>query len=1035
VLRKRQSKLLQSQRFLPLFITQSLGAFNDNLYKNAIVFLVTFGIAIDQSIDSKILIPMAGGIFILPFFLFSATAGQIADKYDKAFLIRIIKFVEIILMVLASAALILQNIPLLKLLLFMMGLQSTFFGPVKFSILPDHLDSNELIQGNAWVEAGTFIAILLGTLVSKFVLDDNGVFIISSLMILVALIGYFSSRQIPSTKPLLPNLKLTLNPFSEAWTILSYCYSKRDVFWVALAISWFWLVGSIFLITIPTLTKGVIGGNENLVAFFMIIFSMGIGIGSLLCNRMLKGLVHAAYVPLAGLGISLFSIDLYFATYNISPTPETLGVASFLENGGLRTSIDILLISISGGIFIVPLQALMQLRSESTHRSRNIAANNIINSLFMVVAAIAVVVAYEFNVTVPEIILTLASLNAMVAIYITRFISGSIAKALLAWILDLFYRVEIKGIENFYAAGDKVLIVANHQSFLDPALIGSYIPETLTFAINTEVSKNKVVQYFMSLARTIAVDPSNSLSLRSLIDAINNNEKVVIFPEGRITVTGSLMKIYEGPGIIADKANAVILPVRIEGAQYSPFSYLKGKVRIRLFPKVKMTFLPAENLAIPEALKGRARRHYSSRRLQEIMTGLMFENSSCNKTLFQSLLDAKYLHGSSHEILEDVKRNTVGYKKIISSSFVIGKTLSVNTKEGTCVGVLLPNSESNVSTFFGLLAYGRVPAMIDFSSSKEQVISACEIANVKRVITSRRFIEAEKLDDVVDGLKNNQLELVYIEDILGSLTLTNKIFGLMASNLGGVFYHFSGKSHDVDSPAVVLFSSEDGGEPKAIILSHNNIQSHLSQMRSMIDFVPNDIVFNALPMFDSTGLASGTLLPILSGLKVVLYPSPLHYSTIPEIIYDSNATLLFSTDTFLKGYSRFAHSYDFFSVRYVFSGSETLADETKKKWIANYGVRIFESYGSTEAVSLLSMNTPMFNKVGSVGKFAPGLKYRFDPVSEDEKEGHLWVKGPNIMSSYMSVSNPGVFQQIDDAWYDTGDIVSIDSDGFVFLKD
>ncbi len=1031
---KNQFNLLLSRRFLPLFLTQFFGAFNDNLYKNAIVFLVTFGVGMGQGIDPKVLVPMAGGLFILPFFLFSATAGQLAEIYDKARLIRLIKLGEIVLMVLAAIALALQSVWLLMFLLFMMGLQSTLFGPLKFSILPDHLEENELIAGNAWIEAGTFVGILIGTLMAKLVLNDNGVWLMGGLMVLMAVVGYVSSRSIPSTEPAAPDLKLSLNPFTETWNILVYCAARRDIFLTILAISWFWLVGATFMMIMPSLSKDILGGDENLVAFFMAVFSVGIALGSLFCNRMLKGQVHATYVPLGALGITLFAVDLYFATRHSVSGSELIGIWAFLADGGWRITIDIAMLAASGGIFIVPLQTLLQHRSEVAHRSRNIAANNIVNALFMAVSAVGVVGLFELGVTIPEVILILAITNGLVAIYITRLLPGALAKAVLAWILELFYRVEVKGLEHFHAAGDKVLIVSNHQSYLDPALIAAYVPDDLTFAVNSYVRKNMLLKHFMSLTRTIPVDPTNTLSMRTLIDAVKKQEKVVIFPEGRITLTGSLMKVYEGPGMIADKAGATILPVRLEGAQYSPFSRLRGKVRIRWFPKIQVIFLPPQRLEIPDELRGRKRRHFAGLRLQEVMTGLIFESSSYRQTLFQSLLDARHLHGSSHKVLEDVERQPMNYGKLVTAAFVLGRALCRGTAQGEHVGLLLPNATANITSFFGLLAHGRVPAMINFSTGTGNAISACKTASIKKVYSSRRFIEMARLEDIVEGMNAAGVEVLYLEDIGKSIGIGAKLLGVLASRISGIWYHFSATNHNPDSSAVVLFTSGTEGAPKGVVLSHTNIQSNRFQVSAMIDFGPTDIVFNALPMFHSFGLTSGTLLPLLSGLKVFLYPSPLHYHIVPEMVYDINATLMFGTDTFLSGYARFANPYDFYSVRYVFAGAEKLRDETRRKWSEGFGVRIFEGYGATETAPILSMNSPMQNRQGSVGKLAPGIEYRLDPVPGIDEGGRLWVRGPNIMRGYLLASDPGHLHPPKDNWYDTGDIVEIDEHGFVFIK-
>jgi acyl-[acyl-carrier-protein]-phospholipid O-acyltransferase/long-chain-fatty-acid--[acyl-carrier-protein] ligase len=1030
-----QFRLLGTRRFLPLFLTQSLGAFNDNLFKNAIVFLATFAAGAEAGLDSRLLVPMAAGLFILPFFLFSATGGQLAEMHDKARLIRILKFIEVMLMVLAAVALVARNTPLLMLLLFLMGTQSTFFGPVKYSILPDHLKDTELIAGNAWVQAGTFVAILIGGLTGKFVLDADGVWWVGASMIAVAVAGYLSSRFILPTAAAAPDLTLKLNPLPETWAILRHAASRRDIFLIILAISWFWLVGATYLTVVPGFCKEVLGGDENLVVLFMLIFTAGVALGSLFCNRMLKGLVHATYVPLGALGITLFSLDLWFASGQGMHAEGSLGVRAFLEQpAGWRISLDTLLVAASAGIYIVPLQAMLQHRSDAAHRSRNIAANNVVNALFMVVSALFTAGLFAAGVSIPDVILVLALANAAVAFYITRLLPGALAKALLAWLLELFYRVEVRGLQHFHDAGDRVLIVANHQSFLDPALVAAYIPSELTFAVNTFVNRDRLFRHFMSLARTIPIDPTNPLATRTLIEAIRNREKVVIFPEGRLTVTGSLMKVYEGPGLIADKSGAMVLPVRLDGAQFTPFSRLKGKLRTRWFPKIRVTFLPPQRFEIPGELQGRRRRHFAGRRLQDVMTGLIFESSDYHRTLFQSLLDARRTHGAKHEVAEDVERKPIAYGRFITGSFVLGRALCRGTIQGEYVGLLLPNAVATAVSFFGLLAHGRVPAMINYSTGTANAVSACNTAAVRRVYTSRRFVEMGQLEEMVAALAGENIEVRYLEDVRERIGPGSRLLGLLAAHLSGIWYRINVRYRDPEGPAVVLFTSGTEGTPKGVVLSHTNIQANRYQVSAMIDFGPTDIVFNALPMFHSFGLTAATVLPLLSGIKVFFYPSPLHYRIVPEIIYDTNATLLFGTDTFLAGYARFAHPYDFYSLRYAFAGAEKLKVENRRQWAEGFGVRVFEGYGATETAPILAMNSPMQNRSGSVGRLMPGIEYRLDPVPGIEAGGRLWVRGPNIMRGYLLASDPGRLQPPEGGWYDTGDIVEVDADGFVFIK-
>lgn len=419
-----QFLLLGQRRFLPLFVTQLLGAFNDNVFKNALVILITFELAARSGSDPRLMVTAAAGIFILPFFLFSATAGQLADRYDKARVIRVVKLIEIILMLGAAVGLQLQSANFLLFILFLMGAQSAFFGPLKYAILPDHLARDELISGNGLIQAATFLAILIGTLVGGlFILASGGAMIISIIVVSLAITGWLASRAIPATGSAAPGLKVNWNFLAETWSMVAYCARRREIFRPTLAVSWFWLVGATFLAQLPTFGKQSLGGDEGVVTLLLLVFSVGIGTGSLLCNRLLRGEIHLTYVPFGAMGISLFALELYFASAGgmTMQTADVVGVARFLSDwAGCRIVLDMFLIAVSGGIYIVPLNAVIQARSEDAHRARNIAAVNILNALFMVVSAVASAFLLALNVTVPELFLILALVNLGAALFTAR---------------------------------------------------------------------------------------------------------------------------------------------------------------------------------------------------------------------------------------------------------------------------------------------------------------------------------------------------------------------------------------------------------------------------------------------------------------------------------------------------------------------------------------------------------------------------------------------------------------------------------------
>lgn len=612
-----------------------------------------------------------------------------------------------------------------------------------------------------------------------------------------------------------------------------------------------------------------------------------------------------------------------------------------------------------------------------------------------------------------------------------------LVKKIIRFILKLLFRVEIEGLENYHKAGERVMIVANHTSFLDAVLLSVFLPQRLTFAINTQMAKKWWVRPFGQIVRLFPMDPVNPLAIKAFIKDLEQDKHAVIFPEGRITVTGTLMKIYDGPGLIALKSGAIVLPIRIDGAQYSIFSRLKGIERRQFFPKIKLTLLPPQKITLDDSIVGRARRIEAGKILKKIMTDMIYSTTNNQMTIMDKLLNACELHGAGQVVLEDIERQPLDYRKVILRSSVLSRLMAKQTKINEIAGLLLPNTNATVLSFFALQSIARIPAMLNYSTGYKGLLSAIETAQIKTVYTSRRFINLAKMDDLIILLEQ-QVNIIYLEDLRDDVTWQDKFYGILCSLFPKMLYAQQWQSVQPEDPAVVLFTSGSEGVPKGVVLSHKNIISNTIQLGTKIDFNENDVILNALPLFHSFGLSTATLVSVLNGMKVFLYPSPLHYRIIPEVAYDINATMLFGTNTFLKGYAKFAHNYDFYSIRYVCAGAEAVQKETRELYAEKFGLRILEGYGATETSPVISINTPIDYKTGTVGTMLPGMEYQLKSVPGIEQGGQLFVKGPNIMKGYLRNENPGVLQPAESefgaGWYDTGDIVDIDSDGFITIK-
>ena len=604
-------------------------------------------------------------------------------------------------------------------------------------------------------------------------------------------------------------------------------------------------------------------------------------------------------------------------------------------------------------------------------------------------------------------------------------------KVIIRWALKTLYRVELKGAEYLDQFSERTLVVANHTSFIDALLLYAYLPNSTTFAINTYVARRWFARLASKISNVLAIDPANPLSIRLLIRRLQKGGTVVIFPEGRITVTGSLMKVYPGPGLVADRSHATVVPIRIDGAQYTPFSRLRGRVRLSWFPKIILNIQPPRCLYITDQYRGRQRREQAGRLLADLMTEMMYETANKNQTLVERLLEARRIHGGAHVIAEDINRTPLSYNGLITRSAVLGRQLAMRCDEET-VGVLLPGTLATVATFWGLQLYNKVPAMLNYTVGAKGMIAACETAQLRRVVTSRRFIRQAKLEQAIESLSKN-IELIYLEDVTETIGFLDKVSGLIKSRFDTCMLRHANR--DTSQRAVILFTSGSEGTPKGVVLSHKNLLANIQQLLSRIDFNAQDIALNALPLFHSFGLTAGMILPLTSGVRVFFYPSPLHYRVVPEVAYEINATLLFGTNTFLSGYARFANAYDFYSLRYVFAGAEKLQNEVRRTWQDKFGVQIFEGYGATETSPVISANTPLASRPGTVGCLMPGMEYRLVKVPGLEDGQRLHVRGPNVMQGYLLHDKPGLLvpptSDLGDGWYDTGDIVDIDDDGFI----
>ncbi|MEM7465938.1 MAG: AMP-binding protein [Pseudomonadota bacterium] len=600
-------------------------------------------------------------------------------------------------------------------------------------------------------------------------------------------------------------------------------------------------------------------------------------------------------------------------------------------------------------------------------------------------------------------------------------------------LVRILYRVEVVDEHHYFEAGDRVLVVANHVSLLDGVLLYLFLPEPPTFAIDPGMANRWYFKPLLKLGDLFEMDRLSPIALKSMIKFLKDDNKAAIFPEGRISVTGSLMKIYEGPGMIADMADAMVLPVGIEGAQYSRVSYLKGAQILRWFPKIRLTYLKPRKLNVPSDLSGHERRRQSAQNLAAIMREVSYANAFREETVFDAVLRASKIHGANRLVLEDSTGAKLSYLKLFMRAYVVGRFIERDTTADDRIGIMLPSTVAAVVVMFATLARGRVAAMMNFTAGSKGLSIAAETANVKVVYTSRAFIETAGLEAEIDAL-SQKTRIVYLEEFRDQVTIFMKLGAVCARFFPRIFC-CSNPGAVNTKESVILFTSGSEGVPKGVVLSHRNLLANRAQIQMLIDLNHRDVMLNILPIFHAFGLTGGILLPLLDGVKTYFYPSPLHYRIIPELCYEIGATCLFGTNTFLTGYAKYGHPYDFFQMRYVVAGAERLTDETRKLWSEKFGVRVFEGYGATEASPVIAVNTPMGNEPGTVGQIVTMMSHYLEKVEGISSGGRLIVRGPNVMQGYLFHGGDGKCYAPStdrgEGWYDTGDIVEVSQEGFI----
>ncbi|MCF8462288.1 MAG: MFS transporter [Rickettsiaceae bacterium] len=993
-----QKNIFFSTAFFPLFITQLCGCFNDLLLKNAFFIMVTYT-ALEPSSNSGILINFANSLFVLPYIIFGSFVGQLSDKYDKTKIVRLIKVAEVIIVVFAIISFKLNSVYLLLCAIAFMGLHSTFFGPVKFSLLPEHLSKADLVPANAYIEASTFLAILFGTIAGNFYTVYPLAVIIT--LMSVAIIGYISSTFIPSGSTVKHDVKIDFNLIRSNVNLLKYSYSKKNIFYNILGISWFWAEGSVFMGQLPELCKNVLHATEIVASFCFIVFAIGVSSGCLIYNRIYaarRSVQHNINILLL---ITLVGIDFYYlcSSEYYSKLTELQNLTQFLAvYSNVRITIDLFIMAALAGAYVLPLYTLLQYFSPPEYRSRIVAANNTYNAIFMLLSLAFVMALYWLNFNAADVILITCISNIPVAITIVRlnyakgFVKKSVVKRIFRYFLHFFYKVEVVGLENFKNEKGKLIIICNHFSYLEPPIISTYLSENIIFAMYTNIYKSWWMQPILKISKAIPVDPFNPMGIKHLIKLVAERHKMCIFPEGKISTTGGLMKIYNGAALIAAKTGAKILPVVVTGTEKTLFA--RSTIhKLQLFPKVIIRVFPAISLQdLSEVSDKRVLTKILSDVMHETLTlAKMQDYENNNLKSFFSLVDSNF--GSTHVILQD-HHKSYRYGSIQRQMKKIQMELIHKVSPSETIALITYNCPKSVIFFLALERLGLKILFINDKLEYTRIKSACKQLNISKIVISEKII------------KHKLANLVNLHEDFTILTLEN-FFKLPRIYDERKIAKFTSNTDFNTNIARIFFILPD----KITGFSWTNINFAINMFKSKFVLGYKDKIVHNMPIDNYFGLVYGILLPFISGTRIFMNNYLDKQSLIAEVIYDHLPTLLFTDNDQLELYRNSCQNYDLHSVRYIFV--KNLTSQTKQKWHEDFTTTLLRLGCDANSIVITCTDLLTYQE-NSHGKLLP----LFRKIIKNDKE---IISGPDLLKSTIDENN----NVIDCQNYEISDIENI----------
>lgn len=1019
----KYSETLRHPGFLPFFFTQFLGAFNDNFYK-IIVTLVALDIPAAGG-GGKHYIPLIGALFILPFLLFSGYAGHLADVHSKRNVLVGAKSFEIVAMALAFVAFFLDRFEPMLAVVFLMGMQSTFFSPAKYGILPEMLGEQKLARGNGLIEMSTFAAIILGTSVGGAVYEawKDHLEWIGMALVAIAVLGTVTSMGIAKVPPSGSSKQFSGNPASEIWHGARQLYRNRTLWLTVMGISYFWFLGAFLQMVLPIFGKEVLMLGEARVALLFTFVAIGIGAGSLVAGALSSDRIELGLVPVGALGIGLFSLALFASQPSFGAAAAALALLGF-----------------SGGFFIVPLNATLQHRSGREEKGRLIATNNVFNFLgAMLASALLLLLSNLIGLPGDQLILIIGTVTFAATAFAIYLLPDVFIRFVLWLLTHSVYRIRVAGEEHIPRHGP-ALLVSNHVSFADSFMIGASLPRFVHFMLHRDYYDNRWLHWLFRLMHAIPVSATNR---RDIVDSIKRaraelakGNVVCIFAEGTISRTGRVLPFKRGFEKIVEGTGAPIIPVHLDGLWGSIFSFQGG----RFFWKWPKKILDPVTVSFSAPMPAGAT-------VQDVRNAVLELESAAYalRPGARDLLHTRFIRTAKRRWFSFCMADTTGvelnYGKALIGAFVLARWFKKNCPQQSMIGIVLPATVAGSLVNIATLLAAKIPVNLNFTAGAEFMTSAAAQCRIKTIITSRLFLSKADLEPI-EGM-------VFLEDIRKTFGVGDKLSALLKALLpAGWLSRRLEKAQKAEDLATVIFSSGSTGAPKGVMLSHRNIIANVDAISQVIQFNRDDRIMGVLPLFHSFGFTGTLWLPALVGFGALYHPNPTDAKTIGETIQKYRGTLLISTPTFYAGYLRRCTQKEFASLRYVIAGAEKLRAPIAKAYQEKYGLTILEGYGCTELAPVVSVNLPdvahdrenqIGHKPGTVGHPIPGVIVKvIDPESEKplslDEAGLLLVKGQNVMLGYLNQPELTA-QAMRDGWYVTGDIAAVDEDGFILITD